>query len=198
MKTISWVGGVALIIGGILTAVLSQAAVGDVVYIKRLNDVTLTGGQATSLVNAMATIWPDVTTANVRKLVCSRMHKQGLNTIQCQAAYAETKTLAQYVALEIQGLAGDAFDIESVGGGNVTVNRKTPVVTLSAGQKTAVGSFATSVLGASDIDLLDILTCERKSPTAICHTFEFVTASPSQYVSDKQAGLVKKAVGVVE
>jgi len=203
MKTISWIGGIVLVSGVALTALLAGASAGDVVYIHQNASVTLTAGggsQAAKLADVILDMFPTADTATVQDFRCLRRAtvledgSAGPDEIMCRGNYLQTITAAQFARAEVDGTSLKAI---SAGGGNVTILRKVPFTKAGASAITKLGTFVTSVWAVDAQTFLDF-KCRRVDSDIVCDGTHVDTATPEDYATLKLAGSVVRPLGLVE
>ena len=196
MKTIYWLGGIALIGTALLMTFLASASTGDPVWIRANGPATLTAPQKAAVADAFGATFTGADKTTVQAFYCSR--ETGANAISCTGDYRLTITEAQYVQLEVKG---EATPIETYASPNVTLRRALPLTKASAATKTSWGAFLASVWAGTDIDKVVDWRCDRDQavPATIrCSMNDIVTTTPAAYVAAKQAGQVIRLVGVVQ
>jgi hypothetical protein len=194
MKRIIYgVGFAGVLAGATLTAVLATASSGDAIYVLMMSEPEQLG-QVGLLGQAVNATWPEIGAAKLDGAECSQPKLNG--PMWCRAwrlhQVAEL-TDEQYLRAAVDNALGDPKP-------EAVILKYTKPKKLS---ETEAAFWETYVSAVYDTELAlmfeFVVQRDPKTPTIINHSAStIVTRSPTQFRADREAGLVRFLIGVVE
>jgi hypothetical protein len=191
MKTIAWIGGVALVGAIALAAIVASAAQGDPIFILRVDPVKLTAPQRSCMGGWAEGVWPNITPVDIDLVNCWRG-----NGVYCRAFDEKTVSSAVYVKDEGAGLQVSSCGL-SESGGLVTYCRDLETTLLNSAQRSALAGCINSIW--SGVNLSAVREMELRRDSGIWGTMSHVTTdTAANYVQLKISGHAVSRVGTEE
>jgi hypothetical protein len=197
MKTIRWIGGVALVGSVGVAAMVASASVGDPEVIRRADPIKqgLSPAAKGCLATWVATVWPTITAAALNGLECSGVGDLEAVTVTCTATDGHTYTEAEYIVAEEDGeVDKDTCTIS----GDATCSRKWGPAALNDAQEAALGACIEIAWPAADGDLLHELNIWPGTGAERFASYQYHAVISSGYLSLIDAGLIVERTGTVE
>lgn len=190
MKTIAWIGGVALLGAAAVATLVANAAVGDPAFVRLTSEATLDSTQKSRLSTWALSIWPDAQPSQVQSLYCQRE-----GGVRCRLQENRTVTVAEYVSLEADGVA---FNPGEPSGGDVTYEHRTAWAYPSASQVSSLKSWVDDAHSEVSGEELYSLHVSRSGSDVVSQAGYHATASASAYLTLRSQGLVEVRTGTVQ
>jgi hypothetical protein len=175
-----------------VAALVASAGVGDAIYIRASAPIGLTAGQRADLGGAITSVYGAGQFANMQSYECIQtiVGEVGNGEFKCRAGTLKTKTAAQLLDMEIAGTLPGKVNSDG------TIMDAAAMVVLDVPMQTAHSTFTQSAFGIT-IDKLAWLRCKRANGVRCKHA-AIVSATPDDWVVDKQAGSVVRTLGKVQ
>lgn len=194
MKIATWIGGIALVTGVTLAALLAGAAVGDIICVRWSGaEKTLDTGEKQNLSAAILSVRPEADLAVVQEYYCSR--DTANDDIWCEAEYDKIVTPIEFADLMLLGIMINPSEISDE---DVTIRRRTPKIKLDASQKALHKTFVEDAFSTVDIDTMIDFYARRNGADVVGRSAYVDTLSPADFATQSMNGNIVRAVGKVE